>query len=233
VLVFAFNKIIIFYYPFLDQHCTKIEMLLTIQIEQHNQKKKKMCELTADDVTLITEWFAMSWPVILHMSNSIDKNDGKRVIISETVDIVLLFTSAIDSENITGEDEYLLHIQISRPPTHQWAVTVDEPIVFKKSAVLTGQVQPFLELILRSKYQHVFSVCSCLEFTGKPLCYTCTTTAQVHEDECCICLENEKQRWVTFAVCGHQIHARCHVLLCEHIGEVTKCPLCLQKSDII
>lgn len=191
-----------------------------------------MCELTADDITWITGWFAENWPTILKMSDSIHDDKDMRVIISETVDIVLLFTSAKDSENITGEDEYALHIQISRPPAYQWAVTVDAPIVFKKSAALSALAQPFLELILRSKYQRVFSVCSCLEFTGEPLCYKCSTLAQVQDNECCVCLENEKQRWITFLSCGHQIHAKCNVMLCEYFGVASYCPLCLQLSEI-
>lgn len=193
---------------------------------------EKMCELRADDVTLITDWFAASWPDILTMSSDTHDHDGdggERVIISETVDIVLLFTPAHDAENITGEDEYALHIQICR--TKLLAVTVDQPIVFKKSAVQSGLVQPFLECILRSaEYQRVHPVCHCLEFTGEPTCFTCSTTAQVKEEECCVCLGNDKQRWITFASCGHQIHARCHVLLCE--VSVRDCPVCLAMSDV-
>ena len=199
--------------------------------------KKKMCELRADDVTLILEWFADSWPDILKMSS--DDDGGERVIISETVDIVLLYTPAHDTENITGEDEYALHIQICR--TKLLAVTVDQPIIFKKSAVQSGLVQPLLECILRTDYQRVHSVCQCLEFTGslafngEPTCYKCKTTAQIKDgdDECCaVCLGNEKQRWITFVGCGHEIHARCNTLLCEYSSLVCRCPVCCSISDV-
>ena len=188
-----------------------------------------MCELTAADVDGILKWFAGNWDVILRMK---DENDDIRAIISDLVDIILLYTPAYDSENVSNEDEYTLHIQIGAYVYAEtiWAVTVDTPIIFKKKAVKEGSALAFLETILSEKFQKAYLVCSCLEFTGD-CCYTCSLTAKQNAEECCVCLGNDKQRWVKYMSCGHQVHAACNTLL-SHANPscVNQCPICLIVS---
>jgi regulator of replication initiation timing len=65
-------------------------------------------------------------------------------------------------------------------------------------------------------------------------CKNCWIYAENRDEDCAICLENEKERWVKMKGCGHSFHYRCCKKIKNELGTPhKKCPLCRTISRMV
>jgi hypothetical protein len=92
-------------------------------------------------------------------------------------------------------------------------------------------------------YEHIdkeigreFILCSCGFVKDKlvykdGLCKECWIFATTKDDRCCICLENEKERWTEMYRCTHSFHLRCAMKISGPVS-FKKCPICRTKGPL-